>query len=401
LQKYNFFTEHLNFDIETFIKKHINDNKNTLAFKLKANKQTNYNANLVLETLINYKKALYKVPIYALNYCWLPTKSYEQCSSELTSFYKSSLYKGDKVLDLSGGLGIDDIAFAKKFNEVISIDCDEELNEIVKYNFNKLGIKNIERVTAFAEDFLQKNNTNFDLVYIDADRRPSGNNKNFLFEDCTPNILEIIPPLKQISNQLLIKLSPLIDLNYCIKSINNIEEIHVVSLKNEVKEILLKVNFLIESSTKIKAINIINNEEIQLFEEVESHIEQNIEFSEATYFFEPNASIIKARLSFKYSQSLGLKMLAENSNFFIGNNNIENFMGRSFKIKQSMVFSKQEFINYLKQNNISKANISKRNFPINETEIAKQFNIKNGGEDYFFFTKNNQDQKLVFHCVKN
>jgi hypothetical protein len=96
-----------------------------------------------------------------------------------------------------------------------------------------------------------------------------------------------------------------------------------------------------------------------------------------------------------------LKMLAENSNFFIGNNNIENFMGRSFKIKQSMVFSKQEFINYLKQNNISKANISKRNFPINETEIAKQFNIKNGGEDYFFFTKNSQDQKLVFHCVKN
>ena len=122
MQKYNFFTEHLNFDIETFIKKHINDNKNTLAFKLKANKQTNYNANLVLETLINYKKALYKVPIYALNYCWLPTKSYEQCSSELTSFYKSSLYKGDKVLDLSGGLGIDDIAFAKKFNEVISIE---------------------------------------------------------------------------------------------------------------------------------------------------------------------------------------------------------------------------------------------------------------------------------------
>ena len=92
LQKYNLFTEHLNFDIETFIKKHINDNKNTLAFKLKANKQTNYNANLVLETLINYKKALYKVPIYALNYCWLPTKSYEQCSNELTSFYKSSFF---------------------------------------------------------------------------------------------------------------------------------------------------------------------------------------------------------------------------------------------------------------------------------------------------------------------
>lgn len=401
MRKYNLFTEHLNFDIETFIKKHINDNKNTLAFKLKANKQTNYNANLVLETLINYKKALYKVPIYALNYCWLPTKSYEQCSGELTSFYKSSLYKGDKVLDLSGGLGIDDIAFAKKFINVVSIDCDEELNEIVKYNFNKLGIKNIERITAFAEDFLKKNNTNFDLVYIDADRRPSGNNKSFLFEDCTPNILEIILNLEQTSNQLLIKLSPLIDLNYCIKSIKNIEEIHVVSLKNEVKEILLKINFLIESTIKIKAINILNNEEIQQFEEAESHTEQNIEFSEATYFFEPNASIIKARLSFNYSQSLGLKMLAENSNFFIGNKNIQNFMGRSFKIKQSMVFSKQAFINYLKQNNISKANISKRNFPINEIEIAMQFKLKNGGEDYFFFTKNNQDQKLVFHCVKN
>ena len=400
LQKYQLLPEHLNFNLKNFVQKHLNDDINTLTLKFKTIEQTDFNINLVLESVSNIKKGSYKLPTLCSNYCWLPTKSYEQASSELTAFYKSILFKGNSVLDLSGGLGIDDIAFSKVFSKVVSLDADEELNEIVKFNFNKLGINHVERISVFAEDFLANNNTKFDLVYIDADRRPAANSKKFILSDCTPNIIELLPQLKLITNQLLIKLSPMVDLNYCKSEIENIKEIHVVSLKNEVKEVLLLVDFSINDSTVIKAINIINDKNIHEFGELNLLDRVTKESNENTYFYEPNASIIKANLSANYAQSLGLKMIALNSNFFVGHELIENFYGRRFKIIASFTFSKSMLKSYLKNNGIAKANISKRNFPINEAEIAKQFDLKTGGDEYLFFTQNNQGEKLFYHCRK-
>lgn len=318
----------------------------------------------------------------------------------MTAYYKSLLFNGDSVLDLSGGLGVDDIAFSKVFSTVFSLDSDEELNEIVKHNFKKIGINNIERLTVFAEDYLANITSKFDLVYIDADRRPAANSKKFLLSDCTPNIIELLPQLKLITNQLLIKLSPMVDLNYCKTEIENIKEIHVVALKNEVKEVLLLINFSKNNSTIIKAVNIINEQNIQEFSELNSFFIETNESNENTHFYEPNASIIKANLSNNYAQSLGLKMIALNSNFFVGHELIENFFGRSFKIVESFPFSKSTLKSYLKKKGIVKANINKRNFPINEAEIAKQFDLKTGGDEYLFFTQNNQGEKLFFHCRK-
>ena len=400
LQNYQLLPEHLNFNLRNFVEKHLNDDINSLAFKYKSIDQTDFNINLVLESLSSIKKGSYKLPNLISNYCWLPTKSYEQASSELTAYYKSLLFKGNSVIDLCGGLGVDDIAFSKVFSTVVSLDSDEELNEIVKYNFKKIGINHIERITVFAEDFLAYNSSKYDLVYIDADRRSAANSKKFILSDCTPNIIELLPQLKLITNQLLIKLSPMVDLNYCKSEIENIKEIHVVSLKNEVKEVLLLVDFSINDSTLIKAINIINEQNIQEFSELNSFDIETNESIEKVFFYEPNASIIKANLSTNYAQSLGLKMIALNSNFFVGHELIENFFGRSFKIVESFPFSKSMLKSYLKNNGISKANISKRNFPINEAEIAKQFDLKTGGDEYLFFTQNNKGEKLFYHCRK-
>jgi hypothetical protein len=400
LQKYHLLPEHLNFNFKKITLEHLNDDINTLALKFKSINQTEFNINLVLDTILNIKKGRNKLPFLTSNYCWLPAKSYEQASSELTAYYKSLLFNGDSVLDLSGGLGVDDIAFSKVFSTVFSLDSDEELNEIVKHNFKKIGINNIERLTVFAEDYLANITSKFDLVYIDADRRPAANSKKFLLSDCTPNIIELLPQLKLITNQLLIKLSPMVDLNYCKTEIENIKEIHVVALKNEVKEVLLLINFSKNNSTIIKAVNIINEQNIQEFSELNSFFIETNESNENTHFYEPNASIIKANLSNNYAQSLGLKMIALNSNFFVGHELIENFFGRSFKIVESFPFSKSTLKSYLKKKGIVKANINKRNFPINEAEIAKQFDLKTGGDEYLFFTQNNQGEKLFFHCRK-
>ncbi len=401
MQKYNLLPEHLNFNLENFVEKHINNDINTLTLKLKSAIQTDFNTDLLLESISNFKKSKYKLPTLTSNYCWLPTKSYEQASSELTAFYKSTLFKGNSILDLCGGLGVDDIALSKVFLTVTSLDSDSELNEIVKYNFGKLKIKNIERKTVFAEDFINSNTSKFDLVYIDADRRLLAHSKKFMFSDCAPNIIELLPQIKQITNHLLIKLSPMVDLDYCKTSIGNIKEIHVIALKNEVKEVLLLVDFTREIETIVKAVNIINEQNIQVFiEHNPLNLEPVIE-TENLYFYEPNSAIIKANLSASYAKSLGLKMIAINSNFFVGNKLIEDFQGRSFVIINSVFFSKSILKNYLKTYYILKANISKRNFPINESEIAKHFNLKDGGNEYLFFTQNNQGEKLFFHCRKN
>ena len=400
MQKYNLLTEHLNFNLENFIVNHINDDKTKLTIKIKSNISDTFNANLLIETVSSYKKALHKLPTLASKYCWLPAKSYEQASSELTAFYKSKLEKGNCILDLCGGLGVDDIAFAGQFKKVISLDADEELNEIVKWNFKKLNIYNIERISIFAEEYIKSNSVIFDMVYIDADRRPGGNLKTFRLEDCTPNIIQILPAVKQFTNKLLVKLSPLVDINYCKTVLQNIVEIHVIAVKNEVKEILLYLNFDIIIEPKIKAINIINKDFIQQFEYIKINNSEIANWVEPLYFFEPNASIIKANLSANYAESLGLKMLADNSHFFVGQIMPTNFMGRTFKISYTNVFSKSYLTNYLKENKITKANISRRNFPINEAEIAKQFKIKDGGDDYLFFTQNNAGEKLFFHCRK-
>lgn len=401
MQKYHLLPEHLNYDIEKFISTHLNDNKNTIALKVKSLVQTNFCANLVLDSLFNFKKARYKLPTLALNYCWLPTKSYEQASSELTAFYKSTKLKGQTMLDLCGGLGVDDIYFAKEFKKVISLDIDNELNEIVRYNFNKLKITNIERITTLAEDFLQSNSQTFDLVYIDADRRPETNAKTFKLEECTPNIIALLPFIKKISSKLILKLSPLVDISYCKNAIENLVEIDVVSVKNEVKEVLLLIDFEKKvEHIKINATNILDFKEKQQFFSTEIGMPKANNGNDFSCFFEPNASIIKAQLSKQYAAHCQLNMIAENSNFYVGDKIVENFMGRSFEIIYHSVFSKSNLQQYLKERGLKKVNISRRNFPINEAEIAKQFKLIDGGDDYLFFTQNSINEKLFFHCRK-
>ncbi len=402
MQKYNLFSEQLEFDFKNLvINQFTKADLDKLILKIKTKHQTEVNYNLLFETIVNYRKACHKVPTLALNYCWLPAKSYEQASSELTAFYKSGIVKGTNVLDLCGGLGVDDIAFASTFAHVVSLDINEELNQIVNHNFKKIGLDNIKRLGLPAEDYLAANTTHFDLIYADADRRPDSNAKKFIIEDCTPNIIALLPVIKQYSSKLLLKLSPLVDLSYIKSKFSNIETIYVIAVQNEVKEVLVLISFQESVVTSTIAVNLIDKQTIESFIYKDYSVTNNVNSSNHTeYFFEPNLAIIKAGLSNVYANYCGLKMLAENSHFFVGDNVPEGFMGRSFRVVNSMPFAKSTFKDYLKQKQLTKVNISKRNFPTTVAEIYKQFKLKEGGDDYLFFTQNAQNEKLFYHCEK-
>jgi hypothetical protein len=221
----------LNFDLKSFLEEHSSTNT------IKLRKKFPLHYRLLAQQLKLYPKALKKLPFFAGHMCFFTSKSFEQSSSEALAGYKAKLFSGNILIDLTGGLGADDWAFSGSFNRVISVDCDEELNRLVRLNFEKLGIKNVERIHSTAEEFI-KNQITSALIYIDADRR-SNKGKAITLADSEPPVLNILSRLFEISVTVLLKLSPLIDITYLRKTLSNLERVYVNSFDNEVKEVLV------------------------------------------------------------------------------------------------------------------------------------------------------------------
>jgi len=380
-----------NFDLQSFL----NDLRKHNIFVLK--KKYGNISRLLADQLLIYKKAADKLPFFADKCCYFTKKGFEQSSSEQTAIYKSALFSGEIMLDLTGGLGVDDWAFAKTFKKIISVEKDPMLNELVRINFEKLGVTNIERLDTDTCEYIKKNNF-FDLIYIDADRRASVK-KAITLENSEPDILDIISRLFQLSNFVLLKLSPLIDITYLKRKLANIMVIHAVSVNNEVKEVLATLQKDYRENTIINAVDLIKNKPEKIFTSFGEKSETIIS-DQGKYLYEPSASIIKAGLVNEYAAINGLNAISHNSVFLTGNNHVKDFMGRAFAVTTKILFSKSAVKKYLKNNGIVKVNVSCRNFPVKEDMIKKIFGLKDGGEEYLFFTSGNDKQKLMFHCKK-
>lgn len=398
MQKYkNIPNSLIDFDFLPLIKK--NQKLSTAEFVLEHAGKLPFDAGFIADQLAIYKKSKTKLPQFSNVGCLYTPQSYEQSSSEELALFKASLLKGENLLDLSGGLGVDDWAFSKSFTQIDSLDIDGELNKVVKSNFEKLGVKNVNRITANAYDFIEKNTTNYDAVFLDADRR-AGKNKSFKLADSEPNILSIQEKLFGFTDTILLKLSPMIDISALRKELPQTEKIWVVSNYNEVKEILV----LLKSNPKpltIYAAEINNQqsfEHIALANEISN---QTINFGNSgSYFYEPFLCIIKAELTSNYFNSISVKQLAKNSIYGVSDLLVNTFLGRTFQVISQFEFSKSSLKSYLKLSKLSKANIAKRNFPMEVDAVKKTFNISDGGEEYLFFTTDEQQQKWVFHCHK-
>jgi len=353
---------------------------------------------LLAEQPAIYKKAQEKLPEFVHKRCFFTKKSFEQASGSISARYKSGLFSGNLMLDLTGGLGVDDYAFANSFKKIISLDNDKFLNAIVRINFGKLGVKNIERIDADAYEYI-KNDNYFDLVYIDADRR-SSSKKSINLESSEPDILKIIGRLLELTPSVLLKLSPLIDITYLKRTFNNIKDIRVISVKNEVKELLVTLCNQIVPETIIHAVELGKEGSEKIFSVIGNSSVDLLPSDTGKYFYEPSVSIIKAALTSDYAVSKNLNQVSVNSVFLTGNTCHQDFMGRVFEVINRIEFGKSAVKKYLMGNCISKANVSCRNFPVKENEIKKTFGIKDGGDEYLFFTTGINKQKLLFHCRK-
>ncbi|MEY3982711.1 MAG: hypothetical protein RL160_268 [Bacteroidota bacterium] len=186
-------------------------------------------------------KAAHKLPSWETLSCLFTRQSLEQCSSELLANYKSTLVRGKRCLDLSGGLGVDAVAFSRVFDEVISVDPDADLHELFLWNAARLGVKNVHRLCADAVEVLEQTDVPADLIYLDPDRRSAQGRRLVGFKHYSPEPLALYKKYANLGRLWLIKLSPLDDLHAIMNACPEVKSIRVISKDAEVKELLLEL----------------------------------------------------------------------------------------------------------------------------------------------------------------
>lgn len=382
-------------NIQEFIHQHLNDDLTKLI--LKGSPFSEISIQELANQIASKNKAEYKIPTwFSLKNCYYPNKiSIEQSSSEITANYKSTLVSGKKLIDLSGGFGIDAYYFSKHFSMVFHCEIDSELSTIVTHNYQQLNVKNISTISCDGIEYLQKINDTFDCIYIDPSRRNDQKQKVFLLKDCLPDVPKYLDFLFTKTSQILIKVSPILDISSTINELKFVSEVHVVAVQNEVKELLflLKKNQI--KPIKILTINILNdkNQEFNFEINQTEHATYNLPL---TYLYEPNAAILKSGAFEEIATAFNVFKLHKHSHLYTSDSLID-FPGRRFKIEQILNYDKKIIKKLLPEN---KANITIRNFPKTVAQIRKETNLRDGGNNYIFFTTDLKEKLITLLTTK-
>lgn len=382
-----------------FIQKNLHRDLAELA--LEAKKYPEMPMPFVIEQIYGKRKAKLKLPSWHENEQLIyPSKvSMEQCSSEQTASFKASLIQGDSLIDLTGGLGIDVIYFSKSFREVSYVEQQEDLVTIVKHNAQVLGITNLVCHQGNGVEFIEKNSKVFDWIYLDPARRDSQNNKLVGLESCQPNVLLIKEELLQKSKNILLKLSPMLDIHLAIRQLACVQKVWVVSVQNECKELLFQLGNEVVDDIPIHCVDIQKDNTVVQFEALANQeYYAQVELSDPkTYLYEPNVAILKGGLYKTLANQFNFTKLHAHSHLYTADELIEYFPGRSFKTLAVYPFNKKVL---LKAIPTKKINITVRNFPLTVAEIRKKTGLKDGGDLYLFATTNKEGKKLCVLCEK-
>lgn len=441
---------------QDFIRQHQDEDVRQLAFL--GSKYPEVDMPFALDQIRGRKMARVKLPRWASleGIIYPPHISMEQCSSESTALYKAELAarllglpassSGTEMkteneiefVDLTGGFGVDFSYIAARLGvKSMYVERLAHLCEAAKENFGRLGLKNaivkngdgIEVLHSFlpkkddaastADSLgitydqplsLLKTKLGLKLIFIDPARRDDAGNKVVSLKDCTPDVTVLQEEMLSKADYVIIKLSPMLDWHRAISELNHVREVHIISVNNECKELLLVLSARnmgdMEASSADGEVKHAGNLRIYCVNDAQSFVcdELDMESSpvriappvleEMQYLYEPNASLMKAGCFGVLSGRYDARMLSKNSHLFVSQAPIEAFPGRSFRIIAVSSFNKKELKRHL--SGITKANIATRNFPLSVAELRKRLKLKDGGETYIFATTlSNESHMLV------
>ena len=408
-----------------YIKQHRNDDIYRLAL---TKAPEGVDLQYALSQISAYQTLSKKVPSWAAcDELIFPRQlSLEQSSSELTARYKAELIRefiGSDTyqhIDLTGGMGIDCYFIAQYASQSHYIEQNPELCTIAQHNFAYLN-SNISVHNTTAEEFLNilspcfrgtsptgggglstLNSQLSTLIYLDPARRGDHGQKLVSIADCQPNVVELLPQMFELTNKIVVKLSPMLDISRAINELSHIEKLYVISVNNECKELLLLINKECETDTEIYAVNIDNkgNKSDILKGTIPSESQIGISHAHevGSYLYEPFAAHLKSGLYKTIAQQYGVEKLHQHSHLYTSNTLNNDFPGRKFQVKEVIPFDKKSAKTLFKS--LQKANITTRNFTLSVSELRTQYKIKDGGETYIFATTLYDDSKVLIVCEK-
>ena len=383
-------------EVQNFVQEHLNHNLAELS--LKGSPFEGIKTAELMNQIQGKLKCKKKLPKWFKTMQILyPNKlNIEQSSSEITANYKSKLIKGESLVDITGGFGVDSYYFSKKIKRIINCEIDGGLSKIASHNFKNLKATNIETVAKDGILFLSDSTHGFDWIYIDPSRRDEAKNKRFFIEDCHPNVAQHLDLFFKRSNRILIKLSPMLDIKAALRALPNTKEIHVVAIKNEVKELLFVLEKGFTKEVSIEAINLNTlqpNFKFKFSEENKALVNYRNPFK---YLYEPNLAILKAGAFKTVALRFELEKIGQHTHLYTSTKRIENFPGEIYCINEILPYKKGRIRKKLKG---IKGNLKTRNYPQTVAKIKKDLNIIDGGNQYIFFTSS-ETEKQVLLCSK-
>ena len=379
------FREILRPEIQKYIQDNLHENLGRLLLKKSPFPEVSMQE--IVQQIKGKQIAAKKFPfLLKENIIFPPHLNLEQASSEITAKEKAENLSGMTFLDLTYGFGIDAYFLSQNFSEVTLLEQNKDLLEIAQHNWKTLGREAIfinENLERFLE--ISEKEKQFDLIYLDPARRDKDHRKKFLLSDLSPNILEIQDKLLSISKKIMIKLSPLIDLKYLQTAVKSIDEIEIIAVKNEVKEIVLHLIPNTENKLKITTKNL-STEEPNFSFSPEEESAVTPEFSDILeYLYIPNNAVLKSGAFNLISKKFGLKKLHPNTHLYTSDKAVD-FCGRVFKVKE---ISAKE----IKKGDAF--NIISKNHPLSPEQIKTKYKLKNGGEHYLIFTQSKKGMVIL------
>ena len=393
-----------------FIRQHANDDVRKLA--LQGCKDAEVDLPMALQQIAGRQTAKKKLPTWveADGVIYPPHLNMEQCSSEQTARYKASLItsKGDTYVDLTGGFGVDFYWMSQGFKHRYYIEQNAELCAIAEHNFEVLGLESTVCCCDTAAYLTEIDHAS--VVFLDPARRNEHGGRTYDIRDCTPNVLELLPILLEKADTIILKLSPMFDWRKAVSDLKYVSEVHIVSVANECKELLLVLHQQRVDSPSITCVN--DDTVFKVFSTLENDVfspgkqcfpsgKTIVSLSEnddLRYLYEPNASIMKAGCFAEIEQQYPARQLSTNSHLFQSSVEIEDFPGRRFQIQSVSSMNKQELKSSLSE--IKQANIAVRNFPLSVEQLRKKLRLKDGGDIYIFATTVGNNQHMLYICRK-
>ncbi len=413
-----------------YVREHENEDVRQLA--LQGSKDAEIDLTMALQQIAGRQTAKRKLPSWAEQdgIVYPPHLNMEQCSSEQTARYKQQLAisvtpAGSKegsslFVDLTGGFGVDFYWLSQAYRERIYVEQNAELCQLAEHNFQALSL----RCTVCCCDTATylTGMPHASLVFLDPARRNEQGGRTYGIADCSPNVLELLPLLTAKAERLMLKLSPMLDWRKAVNDLNEqlstsqhrVSQVHIVSVNNECKELLLLIDK--EQNGKLRLCCVNNDSCFDTFYSLSANSPNgsdwefaadgprvrtrrtNTGIEEECFLYEPNTSVMKAGCFAELEARFPAYQLSVNSHLFLSSDEIGDFPGRGFQILSISSMNKREL--HQKLSSMESANISVRNFPLSADQLRKKLKLKDGGSIYIFATTIQNGEHKLFICRK-